>query len=73
MLFNCHNKNLEPIHEIGFANEKELQTLCEQNLALLLNLEFVATEFSVADYRIDTLAYDKEANTFVLIEYKNTN
>ena len=38
----------------------------------MLSLEFIATEFSVADYRIDTLAYDKEANAFVLIEYKNT-
>ncbi len=72
MLYNVSDKKLKPIHGIEFTNEKELQTLCEENLEQLLSLEFIATEFSVEDYRIDTFAYDKEANAFILIEYKNT-
>ncbi len=72
MLYNVSDKKLMPIHGIEFTNEKELQTLCEENLEQLLSLEFIATEFSVEDYRIDTFAYDKEANAFILIEYKNT-
>ncbi len=72
MLYNINDKQLYPIHLIEFTNEKELQSLCEENLEQLLNLEFIATEFSIEDYRIDTFAYDKEANAFVLIEYKNT-
>ncbi len=72
MLYNASSKQLTPIHGVEFTSEKELQTLCEENLELLLNLEFIATEFSVENFRIDTLAYDKEANAFILIEYKNT-
>ncbi len=72
MLYSLSNKQLSPIHGIEFTNEKELQSLCEENLEQLLSLEFIATEFTVKDYRIDTFAYDKEANSFVLIEYKNT-
>lgn len=71
MLYSKIDNVLTKIQEKGFASEKELQTLCEQNLDTLLGLEFIATEFSVTDYRVDTLAYDKEANAFILIEYKN--
>lgn len=72
MLLNCNNNAVSIINESNFANEKELQSLCEQNLELLLNLEFIATEFTVANFRIDTLAYHKESNAFIIIEYKNT-
>ena len=71
MLLNNNSNKLDIIQEINFTNERELQHLCEQNLELLLNLEFIATEFTVANFRIDTLAYDKEAKAFVIIEYKN--
>ena len=57
--------------EQPFKSEKELQSLCENNLQKLINLDFVDTEFSVADFRLDTVAYDKEAKSFVIIEYKN--
>lgn len=70
MLFNISNKGISEIKEKPFKSEKELQTLCEKNLKELLNLEFVETEFSVANFRVDTVAFDKEANSFVIIEYK---
>ena len=37
----------------------------------LFNLEFVATEFQYNDFRFDTLAFDENCNSFVIIEYKN--
>ena len=71
MLFNISNNDFKEIKEKPFKSEKELQTLCEKNLKELLNLEYVKTEFSVANFRVDTVAFDREANSFVIIEYKN--
>lgn len=63
---------LDLIKNIPFKSEKELQILCEENLEELFNLKFIATEFSVENFRIDTLAFDEELKCFVIIEYKNT-
>ncbi len=71
MLFNVDNRILKEIKELPFESEKELQTLCENNLKNLINLDFVDTEFAVADFRLDTVAFDRDANAFVIIEYKN--
>ena len=71
MLFNIHEKTVDEVKDKPFQSEKELQTLCENNLKNLINLDFVDTEFSVADFRLDTIAYDKEVNAFAIIEYKN--
>lgn len=71
MLFNIHEKTVDEVKEMPFQSEKELQTLCENNLKNLINLDFVDTEFSVVDFRLDTIAYDKEVNAFAIIEYKN--
>lgn len=67
-----HNKNgrLVSIKEDPFKKEKELQSLTEQNLKAIFGLEFVATEYQVENLFIDTLAYDEESNSFVIIEYK---
>jgi len=35
-------------------------------------LEFVKSEFTVKNFRIDTLGFDKENKSFVIIEYKKT-
>ncbi|MCD7727155.1 MAG: DUF5655 domain-containing protein [Ruminococcus sp.] len=48
-----------------------MQTLCENNLEAFLNLEYINTEFAVADFRLDTIAFDRQVNAFVIIEYKN--
>lgn len=58
------------LKEKPFKLEKEIQTLFEKNLDIIGNLTFVKSEFKIKDYRIDTLAYDTEANAFVIIEYK---
>ena len=63
-------KKLEYIKEKPFKLEKEIQVITEQNLKMIFNLDFVKSEFSLNKFRIDTLAFDKEANAFVIIEYK---
>lgn len=69
-LFNIKHEKLNSIDEQPFKLEKDIQNLFEKNLQTISNLKFVKSEFAVKDYRIDTLAYDTEANAFVIIEYK---
>ena len=69
-IFSIKQNNLEKIKEISFKNEKEIQVYTEKNLAKIFGLDFIKTEFSVGDLRIDTLAFDKESKSFVIIEYK---
>jgi len=63
-------QQLEYIKEKPFRLEKEIQDLTEQNLKTVFGLDFVKSEFALNNFRIDTLAFDKEANAFVIIEYK---
>ena len=61
--------------EIGFANEKQMQKFVEDNIeALFPGLTFLKTEFremTDGERRLDTIAFDTNENTFVVIEYKN--
>ena len=70
-IYNIQENNLSLIKKVDFKNERELQRLTENNLEELFNLKFIATEFQVDNLRIDTLAFDSETNSFVIIEYKN--
>lgn len=36
-------------------------------------MEFVESEFTIENYRLDSLAFDKENKSFVIIEYKKGN
>ena len=70
-LFNINNQNkLELIKELPLKLEKYIQNLTEQNMKSIFGLEFVRSEFSLNNFRIDTLAFDREASSFVIIEYK---
>jgi predicted transport protein len=64
------DKKLEYIKEKTFKLEKEIQDLTEQNLKLIFGLDFVKSEFALNNFRIDTLAFDYDSNSFVIIEYK---
>lgn len=68
-LYKIENK-LKYIKEKPFRLEKEIQELTEKNLKTIFGLEFVKSEFALKNFRIDTLAFDREANAFVIIEYK---
>lgn len=70
-IYNIEDEKLTPIKQVKFKNERELQRLTEKNLEELFGLKFVATEFQVDNLRIDTLAFNEETKSFVIIEYKN--
>ena len=73
MLYKIENNKTEEVFEKEFKLERELQNFVENNLKELLNLELVKSECVIEKYRLDTLAFDNENNSFVIIEYKRGN
>ena len=69
-LYNLHKENLEEVRLVPFKLEKDIQGLVEKNTESIFELEFIETEFRVDKYRIDTLCFDPENNSFVIVEYK---
>jgi len=69
-LYSIHNDKLKNISSSDFKLEKDIQNLLEKNLEELFNLQFVKSEFTIKNFRIDTLGFDKENKSFVVIEYK---
>ena len=70
MLYSNNNGKLNPIKQIDFKLEKELQRLVENNMYELFGIDFLATEFSINNFRFDSVAFSKETNAFVIVEYK---
>jgi hypothetical protein len=62
--------NLLSVKTIPFRLEKDIQNLVESNLQTLFKLELVKSEFTIDKYRLDTLCFDMESKSFVIIEYK---
>ena len=69
-LYNLRKNKLEEVDRVNFKLEKEIQTLVEDNVETLFDLEFISSEFSVGGFRLDSLCFDNESNSFVVIEYK---
>jgi predicted transport protein len=69
-LFKISSKKLTPISKVNFELEKNIQKITEDNLDTIFGLEFVCSEYQLQNLRIDTLAFDKENKSFVIIEYK---
>ncbi|ROI06575.1 hypothetical protein EGI16_01315 [Chryseobacterium sp. G0240] len=69
-LFKNNKQVFSILKEIPFRLEKEIQNIFESNLQTLTNWKFIKSEFTIKANRIDTLAYDSENNSFVIIEYK---
>ena len=69
-LFNNKNDKLNLVEEKPFKLEKDIQELVEKNSDSLLGLEFIGSEITVDKYRIDSLCFDNETNSFVVVEYK---
>jgi predicted transport protein len=69
LFFNRSGK-LGKIKHLSFGDERELQDITESNIQEIFGLEFVRKEFPLGQLRIDTLAFDPAANSFVVIEYK---
>ena len=68
-IFNI-GEQLDFVKEIPFKYEKEIQILVERNLTVLLHFHLIRSEFSLSNFRIDTLAFDYETKSFVIVEYK---
>lgn len=72
-IYNNNSWKLSQVKEIWFNLEKDMQSLTEANLENIFWLEFIKTEFQLNNLRIDSLAFDNETNSFVIIEYKRWN
>lgn len=69
-IYKIENQKLLPVRELSIDLERNIQRFSEENLYGLFGLQFVSTEFRINDFRIDTLAFDEENQSFVIIEYK---
>jgi len=69
-IFQIKDKKLIRIKEEKINLEKDLQKLAEENLKTIFGLEFISSEFGIHNFYIDTLAFDPETRSFVIIEYK---
>ena len=69
-LFRTNQNQLVPIERDSFKLERDIQNLIELNMETLFGIEFVCSEFMVAEFRLDSLAYDAQNNSFVIVEYK---
>ncbi len=69
-LYSITNNKVKSVSTKPFKLEKEIQSLVENNLEELFNLQLVKSELSVKNFRVDTLGYDKDNKSFVIIEYK---
>lgn len=65
-----NEKSLKNLKEKPFDLERDIQHLVENNIDKLFELQFIKSELTVGNYRIDTLCFDNENNSFVIIEYK---
>ncbi|MBV8252419.1 MAG: hypothetical protein JO154_07405 [Chitinophaga sp.] len=70
ILYSKQGNLLQIAKENAFKLEKEIQTLFEDNLAIIMGLQLVKSECVIKNKRIDTLAFDADANAFAIIEYK---
>ena len=69
-LFSISKGKLKPIKSKPFDLEKEIQNLTENNLSSIFGLQLVASEFKVRHFRFDTISFDSETKSFVIIEFK---
>lgn len=69
-LYHQQKNTLSGLKEKPFKLEKDMQKLFESNIEQITGFKFVKTEFSLKSVRFDTLAFDEESKSFVIIEYK---
>jgi predicted transport protein len=70
-LFSIKSDRLERVKEVPFKSErKDIQQTTESSLKEVFGYEFVKSELLLGTLRIDTLAFDTENKSFVIIEDK---
>lgn len=71
-VYEATTAGLTKIEPIPFNTEREMMDFVADNIGVLFpGLENVKNEMSEKNHRFDTVAYDHNQNTFVVIEYKN--
>jgi hypothetical protein len=71
-LFKVENGRVKQLELTAFRSESELQDLVERNIEEIFGLRFVETEYDIPPFRMDTIAFDEENRSFVIIEYKES-
>lgn len=71
-LYSSKEQAIRTLKEKPFKLEKDIQSLFEHNLETIMGLQPVKSEFTIKNKRIDTLAFDRQSNAFVIIEYKRS-
>ena len=62
----------ETVGKKGDYNEKLIQSMIEKNLSTVFpSLDFLTTEYTIENLRPDSIAFDNDSKSFVIIEYKN--
>ena len=69
-LYSIQESRLKSVSNSDFGKENEIQKLIEKNFDELFNVDFVGSEFSFMDIRIDSIGFDNKKKSFVFIEYK---
>lgn len=69
-LYKLKTNEVEEIESESFKLEKDIQNLIENNTSEIFGLTLINSEFSIEGFRIDSLCFDEETNSFVIIEYK---
>ena len=69
-LFQQNKNQLNSLKEKPFKLEKDIQKIVENNLEQVSGYQLIKSEFTIKNNRIDTLAFDEENRSFVIIEYK---
>jgi hypothetical protein len=67
-IFSIIGNKLKQIKATNFKKEDELQKLIESNLDEVFGLEFIASQFTLKKFRIDTLAFNNQTKSFVILE-----
>lgn len=69
-IFKIEKNKLVSISEKKINLEKDIQKLTEENLEIIFGYKFIASELKVDNFRFDTLAWNPETKSFIIIEYK---
>lgn len=69
-IFKIEKGRLTHIPERKISLERDIQKLTEENLEVVLGYKFIASELRVENFRFDTLAWNEETQSFIIIEYK---
>jgi len=69
-IYKKNGRKLLPIKEKKVDLELTIQKLVEENVTEIFSLVYVCSEYPLHNLRIDTLAFDEEQKSFVVIEYK---